>query len=191
MTLFYFDIDMFANKLKTTVGKLMCYGALQHPVIEYFTATTRPQVLYLLLMMQRCQGLIPACWEQWWSHAVKKEHRMLCSASQLVKWAVVLPSTRMAEGTAGNQSQSENTVCLVFSLHTATFVQVSSLHEIRIFPPTLFPFQGCQIKHIIVYTECVLVFLWLPSTERSDLSTIVNLAEFDLVFVIEMCSPVV
>lgn len=39
-------------------------GASHHPVIDYFTITCH-QMFYLLLMMQRCHGLIPACWKDW------------------------------------------------------------------------------------------------------------------------------
>lgn len=72
----------------------------------------------------------------------QKGHLLLCSVSQLVKWAVAFPLNRMARGTAGNQSQFESTVCLMFSLHTVSLFQVSLLQDICYSIYHFFSFQG-------------------------------------------------
>lgn len=64
------EMVLVNNKI-ILVGKLLLWGVSLHSIIACFTTPTCPQVFYLLLMMQGWQGLIPACWKDWWSHAEK------------------------------------------------------------------------------------------------------------------------
>lgn len=100
----------------------------------------------------------------------QKEHPVLCRASQLVKWAVASPSTRMARGHSWESIPlRKHSVFSVLASHSIAFsgfiITRKLLCTIIIF--FLSHFQGWQIELLIVYAERVFISLFMTHEHRT------------------------